>query len=636
MPGIFGFVNYRGKDIKKDMVKMANRMGSSDLMKTNIWYDMHGRVGLGYTGFHYLIQEEQPVSVNSEIKMLLWGEVVDEEKIRRGLKYTGLSVDNLGKVGLVLMQYLQHGIDIIPKINGSHAVAIWDELNQKLTLIPDRFGQRALYYAEVNGGLAFASEIKGLLALEFVPKSINLESVMEYLAIEQLNYDRTFLQWVNKIPFGCSLMYYRDSALIENRWPVLYRQPEKELSESEYLEEFIRLSGLAVRKRIKYPQTCIGLSGGLDSRLLTALAVKENPEIDTITYGQKGSRDLARGKKVATALNLPHRSLLLKDDYLQKYARVMIDRVDGLFNVLNCHGMILTEVAARYPVISMANGLDQFLWASGSKHSEYKESKNIPETVFKTQNEFIYQVDWKKWFTTKWYEKLSDSVYQNFINEYSRIQADTDDNHIDSFIVQTYANYFGASLPMISHKMEYTIPFYDTEFIEFVLNLPLSMRWNRKLEKLAISHISPLLAEIDGGPIAKPFLWEKIKKKISKLSQRAELKLGLISPTQLRPPSSTYNDMHQLLRKNPYRLWLEKTLLRGNVILGDIFRPEILKQLIEQHTRGELNRTKELGVILTVEMYLKNILGDSSEVYILNNLEKNISPISIENQNFVL
>lgn len=636
MPGIFGFVNYAGEDIQKDMIKMANRMGSRDLKKTYIWYDQKGSVGLGYIGFDTFIQEEQPVSSNSGVKMVFYGEVVDEAGMQDCLKKDGLDADKLGKVGLVLMQYLQHGIDIIPQINGSHAIAIWDEVNQKLTLIPDRFGQRSLYYAEVNGGLAFASEIKGLLALGFVPTSINLEAVMEYLAIEQLNYDRTFLQWVNKIPFGCALIYHHNSIMIDNRWPVLYHHPEKELSESEYLEEFIRLSGMAVRKRLKNSNTCIGLSGGLDSRLLTALAVQENLEIDTITYGQLDSRDLVRGKKVALQLNFPHSSLILKDDYLHKYAETMIDRVDGLFNVLNCHGMIITEVSTRYPLIAMANGLDQLLWASRSIHPEYQNSKNIPETIFHIENDFIHKADWKKWYSTKWYETLSASVYQNFIKDYSRIHTDTVDNHIDSYLLQIYADYFGSGLPMISHKMEYTEPFYDTELMNFILNLPLSMRWNRKLEKMALSYISPMLAKIDGGPMSKTTSWEKIKKRISRLSQRAELKLGLISPVQGNRPSSTYSDLHQLLRTKTYRLWLEKKLLTNDVIVRDIFRPNVLKQLIDQHTHGELNRTKELGVILTVEMYLKNILGDSSESSVVNELGRRIPSLSIGNQKFVV
>lgn len=635
MPGIFGFVGYSGQDIKKDMITMADRMGSGDLPITNIWCDEVRGIGLGYTGFDFFIQEDQPVSSNCGVKMVFYGEIVDEEDIRENLKKKGLYIDHLGKVELVLRNYLQHGIDIMPKINGSHAIAIWDESNQLMTLIPDRFGQRPLYYAEVGGGVAFASEIKSIVALDFVPKSINLEAVMEYLAVEQLNYDRTFLKWINKIPFGSIFTYHHNHISIENRWPVLYSLPEKEISELEYIEEFIRLSSSAVKKRITRSNNCIGLSGGLDSRLLTALAVKENIEIDTVTFGQKDSRDLMRGKMVANEVDLPHLSLVLTNDYLEKYAEIMIDRVDGLFNVLNCHGMIITEVSTRYPVIAMANGLDQLLLASKSKHPEYHKSKNILETTFQFQNEFIRKVDWKQLYSTKWYEKISGSVYQNFVKDFNRINTDTVDNHIDSYLLQTYADYFGSSLPMISHKMEYTEPFYDTELMNFILNLPISMRWNRKLEKMALSTISPSLAKIDGGPLAKLTSWEKLKKKISNLSLRAEVKLGLISPAQRKPPSSTFSDLHQLLRTQTYQLWLEKKLFTNPVIVSDIFHKDVLKQMIDQHINGEVNRTKELGVILTVEMYLKNILGDRFELPVNNEFGENIPCLSIGNQKYV-
>lgn len=635
MPGIFGIVNHHGGDIKIDMIKMAKRMGSDGLPVTNIWYDQNKGLGLGHTGLDVFIREEQPVSSNSGIKVVLSGEVVNEAQIRSDLLQKGLNAAGMGKASLVLQQYLQYGVDGISEINGSLAIAIWDEPNQRLTLVPDRFGQRSIYYAEANGIFAFASEIKALLALDFVPKSVNPEAVMEYLAIEQLNHDRTFLKWIKRIPYQSVLTYQNKNIFVEDRWPTLYQQPEKESSEMEYVEEFIRLSRQAVRERIKNPKTCIGLSGGLDSRFLTALVIQEELRIDTVTYGQKGSRDLVRGKKVSEESGLPHTSLILKDNYLLQYAQPMIDRVDGLFNVLGCHGMILTQLAERYPVIVMANGLDQLVWSNRSKHSEYQNFSSLPEAVFKTQNEFIYQKDWKKWYSTKWNERFSASVYNHFLADFQRAQADTVDNCIDSYMMQTYACYFGSSLPMISHKMEYSEPFYDLELIKFILRLPLSMRWNRKLLKSALIYLSPSLARVDGGPLAVSTRWKRIKRNAVGLSLRAQRKIGLIPPARSKRPSSTFSDLHQLLRTKRYRAWLNKNLLKDNVIVGDIFQPDVLKLIVNQHISGEINRTKELGVILTVELYLKSILGSQSHISVMNESGLNIPSLSMGKQKFV-
>lgn len=616
MPGIFGLMNYHKGCINKSLIKMADRMSYSGIGHTDIWYDENAGIGFGHNTLDIFIKEKQPVSINSGMRILVHGEIVDADDIRKNLLIKGFDASQVGKASLVLMQYLLEGIDAIPEINGSVAVAIWDQENRKLTLVPDRFGLRPLYYTEVNGNFAFATEIKSLLTLDFVPKNLDEEAILEFLAFEQLRNEHTFTKWIRKIPFGSVLTYCQAKVQIEERWPLLYHPPEQELSEREYLEKFIWLGKKAVKKRLNNNQTIIGLSGGLDSRLLTALALEEKLPINTCTYGQKKSKDLVRGTRLANETRFDHISLILEKDYLQKYAEQMVDRVDGLFSVLNCHGMIFTEIASQYPIVAMANGLDQLLWSTRSHYrSSFNKKISLADAVFAHENEgLIVKENWKKWYKEKWYEQFATSVYEKFILDMERFQLDSIDDSIDSFKLQLNMGYVGAGLPMISQQMEFSEPFYDTNLMEFILGMPLYLRWNRKLVKMAIADLSPQLARLDGGPLEKESQWEKFSRKAQKFGKKSLVGIGYYHPTDIKPPSSTFSNMHQLLRSKENSLWLEQTLLQSQTLVGEMIRPKILKQLINEHIRGEKNHTSKLGVLLTVELSLRNIGGIHSPV----------------------
>ena len=314
---------------------------------------------------------------------------------------------------------------------------------------------------------------------------------------------------------------------------------------------------------------------------------------------------------VIREVNIITFSLIFENDYLQEYADQMVDRVDGLFSVLNCHGMIFTKIASQFPIVALANGLDQLLWSTRSHYrSSFDKQISIADAVFAHENEgLILKDNWEKWYTEKWYGQCATSVYEKFILEMGRFHLDSIDDSIDSFKLKLNMGYIGASLPMITHKMEFSEPFYDTELMEFILGLPLYLRWNRKLIKMAIEYLSPQLARIAGGSLEKESKWEKFSRKAQKFGEKSLVRAGYYRPLDIKPPSSTFTNMHHLLRLKKNTLWMERTLLKSQTLVGEIIRPKILKQIVNEHIRGEKNHTSKLGVLLTIELNLRNIGG---------------------------
>ena len=75
---------------------------------------------------------------------------------------------------VLLTAYIAWGPDMLPRLNGIFAFAIYDTVERVLFLARDHFGIKPLYYAQTNHGLVFSSELKGMLASKMVQQGFGI------------------------------------------------------------------------------------------------------------------------------------------------------------------------------------------------------------------------------------------------------------------------------------------------------------------------------------------------------------------------------------------------------------------------------------------------------------------------------
>jgi len=209
------------------------------------------------------------------------GEVYNYLELRQELKAEGYEFATNTDTEVILAAYDRWGEKCVTRFNGEWALCIFDPRRRTLFLSRDRYGIKPLYFFRNQEFFAFASEIKAILSLPFVPRSLNREKAFHYLALfcrdhtEETLYDGIYqLMPGHNLSVNIetgetrTLQYYTLSYCSElgeydHRLALAYAADIRDL-----LFDAIRL-----RLRADVPVgTC--LSGGLDSSAVVTIVAK--------------------------------------------------------------------------------------------------------------------------------------------------------------------------------------------------------------------------------------------------------------------------------------------------------------------------------------------------------------------------
>jgi asparagine synthase (glutamine-hydrolysing) len=200
------------------------------------------------------------------------GEIYNQLELREELEKEGIEFKGNSDTEVLLRSYIHYGEDCLHRFNGKWAFAIWDPKKKNLLLSRDRYGKKPLFYFFDGSHFAFASEIKALLLLPFVPKSPNLEQVKYFLTWRSWEHrHQTMFEGVQRVLPAHNLWFDPLQNNLEVRryysiTPNLSLEPFSELKAKEYVEAGERLFLDAVRIRLKGGLPIgASFSGGVDS-----------------------------------------------------------------------------------------------------------------------------------------------------------------------------------------------------------------------------------------------------------------------------------------------------------------------------------------------------------------------------------
>ena len=232
------------------------------------------------------------------------------------------------------------------------AFAIWDETRRSLFVARDHLGQKPLFYAERGGELAFASEIKALLALDPALGEADLAALHQYLALRVIAPPLSMFRGIRKLPPAHFLTFSADRGLRISRYWDLDYEPKHPGSEAELIEQLEAVLIESVRLHM-VSDVPVGafLSGGLDSTLVVALLMKHatTEAIPTFTIGLPlGAYDEAPGARaVAERYGTRHHEKVIVPSLVANLPQ-LIHHLDEPSDPLSVCVYLLAQMASEH------------------------------------------------------------------------------------------------------------------------------------------------------------------------------------------------------------------------------------------------------------------------------------------------
>lgn len=205
--------------------------------------------------------------------LLFNGEIYNYVELREELISLGQKFITDSDTEVLLKAWAQWGEKALAKLNGMWAFCIYDEVNERLVLSRDRFGEKPLYWAKQKQTIYFASELKFFKSL--IPLRLNVLLANDYLVNCQIDHtDQTLFSDIYQVKPGALLTFDLSNLKYKETryWDLSKYSVEAKRSFEETCAEFLQLleSAVSIRLRSDVP-VGVMLSGGLDSNAIAGV-----------------------------------------------------------------------------------------------------------------------------------------------------------------------------------------------------------------------------------------------------------------------------------------------------------------------------------------------------------------------------
>ncbi len=324
MCGICGMIGRPDLDAVRRMTAAMVHRGPDD---ESYYADARAALGFRRLSIIDVAGGRQPLSnEDGSIQVVFNGEIYNHQELRSGLEARG-HVLRSGSDGEVLAHlYEEQGADLVEALNGIFAFALWDVRAGRVMLARDPHGVKPLYYAEQEGRLLFASELKALVASRCLSRDLDPEAIAQYPDLPGRPVATVDPQGRRRAAAGPDP---RGDAGIDDPAPLLDaeirgRQPDHVARGS--LRQLVRARVEDAVKQQLIAERPLGvfLSGGVDSSALVALAAQQvSHRLKTFSVGFVGPDEAVMSewpwaKKVSDRYDTDHHEFVLTEDMFRE------------------------------------------------------------------------------------------------------------------------------------------------------------------------------------------------------------------------------------------------------------------------------------------------------------------------------
>ena len=248
------------------------------------------------------------------------GEIYNFADLREELLQQGHAFRTRTDTETIVHLYEEHGPFLVERMRGMFAFALWDARSRLLLLARDRLGIKPLYWAEIDGRLLFASELKAILQLPEVPRRLDWSAVNKLFTSLCTPPAQSIVEGIRKLEPGCLLIASPDRGIRSHRYWTFHPSPDRSRGEDELAGQLRELLEESVRLHM-VSDVPLGafLSGGIDSSsIVAAMAKHSSRPVKTFSIGfaEKRFDESGYARLVAHRFATEHHELILRPDAL--------------------------------------------------------------------------------------------------------------------------------------------------------------------------------------------------------------------------------------------------------------------------------------------------------------------------------
>ncbi len=622
MCGISGFYSKNNKFNKQDLVKMTDAIAHRGP-------DAHGyfideSIGLGHRRLSIIDLSDnanQPMhSANDRYVMVYNGEVYNYLEIASELKQKfNINFKTSSDSEVILEAYAQYGTNFLEKLNGMFALAIYDKQKKELFVCRDRIGIKPLYYFWDGENFAFASELKALAKLSYIPLEINNNAIYHFLHLGFIPAPQSIYQSIKKLESGTWLKISVKNLESHTYWSINKQITDKIItSEKEATDELADLIKSSVNYQVRSDVPFgVFLSGGIDSSLIAANAVNlSGIKVNTFSIGFEESKynESVYAKAIADHLGTNHH------EFIVSY-KDAIDLIDTTFDAYSepfadsssIPTLLVSKLAKQYVTVALSGeggdelflGYGAYQWAKRLNNPFIKTFRKPIESILSKSNGRFHRHAHYFQYPNKELQyshilsqeqnffsivELDNLLPKNFINQNENKNISLFNNFgyeiehlnrtlksIEKQAVFDLHFYLPDDLltkvdrASMHYSLETRVPYLDHRIIEFALNLSSDLKYKDGTTKY-------LLKEI---------LYQYVPKELFD-----------------RPKQGFAIPLERWL-KNELRYLIDENLSKEVIEKYNIINFEFVNQLIKDFTNGKSYLYNRLWVLIVLHRWLR-------------------------------
>ncbi len=635
MCGICGIVDFNGRiDLKESVELMTAALihrGPDDGGIRIFHADTPGgpRVALGHRRLSIIDLSpagRQPMhGRTAETAVVLNGEIYNFLKKRSEIP--DYPYRSRSDTEIILALYEKYGEGFAEHLDGMFALALWDDIRHKLLLARDRTGKKPLFFCQGSGFLAFASEIKSLLALKEIPPRLREYALPLYLTFGYVPTPETFYEGIQKVAPGSLISVGADGGVRDRTFwsyplPPSNPAPVADSRSIELSEEAlrVRLSEAVASRMISDVPLGAFLSGGIDSSIVVgimsqlsrepvrtfSIGFEDDPTFDETSYARLAASKFhtqhTEFRVKPNAIDLLDKLVWHYDEpfgdssaiptyIVSQLARQHVtvalsgDGGDEVFaGYERFAAMLWTERLPR-PLLSLGKSLSRLLPAPGHAKSKRRRIKRFFE---KTDLPLMERyLEWNSFFTR---DEISALLSTPPKVDVARTFEECFDEAADCSLLRQllYLNFKTYLLDdllvktdrmSMAHGLEVRCPYLDTRLIEWAATLPDS-------HKIRGPHLKFILKRAYRGLLPKEIL------------SRGKMGFGVPLGYWMR---------------NELKAFSHDMLLGSSAKNSELLDRATVEKYLLEHQKGLQDHGQKIWALLSLELWLRK-MGESCQL----------------------